>query len=129
MSMHRYDPTRTGEPADWQDLRLIASRQKGVLYCILFYILGSLALFMLPPDMAILTGLLLGIVFVAAFVYVFLLASKLYGAGVGVVLALLTLVPLVGLIVLLVVNQKATKILTENGVKVGFMGAHVPRDA
>jgi len=69
---------------------------------------------------------------VAAAVFVFLLAVKLY-EGLGVALGVLTLIPLVGLIVLLVVNQKATGTLQANGYKVGFLGAPVsqfdrPRD-
>jgi hypothetical protein len=39
------------------------------------------------------------------------------------VLGVLALIPLVGLIVLLIVNGKATKILREHGVRVGLMGA------
>jgi hypothetical protein len=41
----------------------------------------------------------------------------------GVVLGILTLIPCVGLIVLLIINSKATGILKKNGVRVGLLGA------
>jgi hypothetical protein len=42
------------------------------------------------------------------------------------VLAMLSmLVPYIGLIVLLVVNQRATKLLTKSGLKVGLMGVRL----
>ena len=58
-----------------------------------------------------------------ATVFVFLLAIKVYSTGVGILLRVLTLIPVVGLIVLLIVNGKATAILKQNGIKVGLMGA------
>ena len=63
------------------------------------------------------------IVGVVGAVFIFQLAMRVYSSTVGVVLGILTLVPLVGLIVLLIVNQKATAILTSNGIKVGLLGA------
>jgi hypothetical protein len=42
---------------------------------------------------------------------------------VGVLLGILTLIPLIGLIVLLVINGKATKVLRANGHRVGLLGA------
>jgi hypothetical protein len=56
---------------------------------------------------------------------VFLLAIKVYSTGVGVLLGILTLVPCIGLIVLLIVNGKATGILKQNGIKVGLLGANL----
>jgi len=40
-----------------------------------------------------------------------------------IVLGVLSLVPLIGLLVLLVVNGKATNILRQNDIKVGLLGA------
>jgi len=42
-----------------------------------------------------------------------------------VLLGILTLIPCIGLIVLLVVNGKATGILKQNGIKVGLLGANL----
>jgi hypothetical protein len=60
---------------------------------------------------------------VAGTTLVFLLAIKVYGTRVGILLGILTLIPLVSLIVLLRVNAKATSVLRQNGIKVGLLGA------
>lgn len=65
------------------------------------------------------------VVGLAGTVFVFLLAIKVYSTGVGVLLGILTLVPCIGLIVLLIVNGKATGILKQNGIKVGLLGANL----
>jgi hypothetical protein len=61
---------------------------------------------------------------VAGLIFAIMLASKVYDSVVTVVLlALLMLVPCLGLIGLLVVNQKATNVLKKNGITVGLFGA------
>jgi hypothetical protein len=65
-------------------------------------------------------GVVLGI---AALVLVYLLASKLYGPEVAVLVGLSQLIPCVGLVVLLVVNARATAELRRNGLRVGLLGA------
>ena len=57
--------------------------------------------------------------------FVFLLATKVYGTGLGILLGLLTFIPCIGLLVLLIVNGKATRVLKENGFKVGLLGANL----
>jgi hypothetical protein len=42
---------------------------------------------------------------------------------VGVLLALLTIIPYVGLIVLLIINSRATGVLNKHGYRVGLFGA------
>ena len=59
---------------------------------------------------------------------VFMLATKLYGTAVGIVLGLLMLLPCIGLITLLIVNQKATSILKSHGIHVGLFGANTSPD-
>jgi DNA-directed RNA polymerase subunit RPC12/RpoP len=114
------------------DLREVALYQRVVLFLILAYIGVVASQFALEPDDRWMLLFVAVPVVVAAAVFVFLLAVKLY-EGLGVALGVLTLIPLVGLIVLLVVNQKATGTLQANGYKVGFLGAPVsqfdrPRD-
>ena len=115
------------------DLRNVAKFQKGILVCILIYlvavIVAVIGQFALPPELrplvaigVFLVALLQGLV---GAVFVFLLAMKTYGTGLGIVLGILSLVPLIGLIILLVVNGKATNILKQNGIKVGLLGANV----
>lgn len=55
--------------------------------------------------------------------FVFLLALSLYSTGAAVVLGICMFIPLVGLIILLVVNGKATSVLREHGVHVGLLEA------
>lgn len=104
------------------DLRQVAVYQRGILFCIVAYFGLVVGQFGLPPDSRML--LLIGAVPVAisAVVFVFLLASKVYG-GAGIALAILTLVPLLGQLILLVVNQKATGLLQARGYSVGLLGA------
>jgi putative effector of murein hydrolase LrgA (UPF0299 family) len=55
---------------------------------------------------------------------VFLLAKQLLHVVIAVICTLLMVVPCISLLVLLVVNGRATKFLQQHGVKVGFMGAN-----
>lgn len=112
------------------DLRLIASRQKGLIYCILGYIVGIMLLMMPAADsMAALLKVMAGFTILAAVitaaVFAFMLAIALYGTGPGVAMGIFTLIPYIGIIFLLRVNAKATKVLRQHGVRVGFMGARL----
>ena len=111
-------------------IREIASRQRVIILCILGGIL--LYLGMLAGQRALPPGVILGMAFlifcanITGTVFVFLLATKLYGTGVGILMGILTLIPCLGLIMLLIVNAKATAILKQNGIKVGLLGATLP---
>ncbi len=105
-----------------KDLRDVAVSQKGILICILlqFVLLGSR--FLAPPGMQTAATVAILLANLVATVFVFMLAMKVYNVALGVVFGLLALFPCVGLIVLLVVNSKATNILQQNGYKVGLLG-------
>jgi hypothetical protein len=107
------------------DVRSVAVYQKGILYCILLHIAALVGQFVVPPQFRL--AIILGdvVVAIAGFVFVLLLAIKVYNVAVGIILGILTLVPCVNLIVLLVVNGKATGILQANGHKVGLLGANL----
>jgi predicted Zn finger-like uncharacterized protein len=105
------------------DLQAIATYQKAVLVCILVYIIAVVAQFALPANLRLFLGIAALGVSLAAAVFVFLLATKVYSTGLGIVLAILTLLPCIGLITLLIINSKATSTLNRNGVHVGFLGA------
>src|SRR5262249_11395353 len=98
--------SRTPKPEELsrQDLYTVAVYQKVILLCILCYLGAGVANLAVPEGLRLFP--LLGVigVGVAAAVFIFMLAIKLYETGIGVVLGILTLVPLVGLIILLVVN-------------------------
>lgn len=104
-------------------LRNIAKYQKGILTCILIYLISVIANFAVPAELRIFMILGGAAVSIASAVFVFLLAVALYGTALGIVLGILTLIPCIGLIVLLIVNGKATAQLKENGYRVGLMGA------
>lgn len=108
------------------DLQTIAGRQKGIIVCILIYLLALPTQFLLPEELRALLGLGVGVVMIVGAVFVFLLATKLYGTGLGVLLGILALIPLLGLIVLLIVNGKATNTLKSHGIAVGLLGAKPP---
>lgn len=107
------------------DVRSVARYQKGIIVCILIYLIGAVVQFALPPEVRIILGLGIGVVGIVGMVYVVLLAIKVYNTALGILLGLLTLIPCVGLIVLLLVNGTATAILRQNGIRVGLMGANL----
>jgi hypothetical protein len=106
-----------------EDLRSVAKCQKGILVCILIYIIAVIFQFALPEELRLILVLGVAVVGITATVFVFMLAIRVYGTGAGVLLGILTLIPIVGLIVLLIINGKATAILKANGIKVGLLGA------
>jgi len=108
-----------------EDLKSVAKYQKGILVCILIYLIAVFCQMLIPPEVRLFVALGGIVVSLVGTVFVFLLAIKVYGAPLGVLLGILTLIPCVGLIVLLIVNGKATSVLRQNGIKVGLMGANL----
>jgi hypothetical protein len=101
----------------------VATYQKVILICILAYLAAVVARLALPEGLQLLTGLGVIAVGIVATVFVFMLAIKIYNVGLGVAFGILTLIPCIGLIVLLVINQKATSVLKAHGYRVGLLGA------
>lgn len=112
--------TTVGDPAYIRD---VATYQKAIMYCILAIFTSYVMIFALPQPINAFGGLLYLLAGITALVFVFILSIKLYNVGLGILLGFLTILPLVGLIVLLIVNQKATNLLKSFGVDVGLMGA------
>jgi hypothetical protein len=124
----------------YEHLRRVAIYQKGVLIAIAVYLsrfvvnIAGIFIDWQPP---IWIGPALGVVTLVAvvggIVAVGLLAARLHGIVTGIALAFCMFIPCVSLIVLLVVNQQATKLLTDAGVHVGLLGARLsdlkPMDA
>lgn len=111
------------EIADREWLRKVATYQKGVLYCILLQLLSIVPRMVAPPEIVLIAGLASLAIILAGVVFVFLLATTVYSTLVGVLLAIVALVPCLGLVALLIVNSKATTVLRRHGIKVGLMGA------
>jgi hypothetical protein len=109
------------------DLRNVAKYQKVILICILIYLLSVAAQFILPNQLRFLPLLAVVGAGLTGTVFVFLLAMKVYHPVQGILYGILTLVPCIGLLMLFVVNDKATKILKQNGIHVGLLGADLSR--
>lgn len=116
-------PLNYAAPPSGLDLRTIALRQKGIIYCILGYLLCVVLQFVVPMPVTLLLGLACLGAAVTGAVFVFMLSLSIYSTGVGILLGILTLIPLLGLIVLLVINAKATSILRAHRIHVGLLGA------
>jgi hypothetical protein len=132
-------PTKVGgrKRGKRAELKNIAIFQKSLLLCILAQIILWLALVATvvasvrsrqPPasGVLVLVGLLylgLFVAGIAATVFAFLLALKVYSTGVGILMGILTLAPCLGLVVLLIINGSATSTLRNKGISVGLLGA------
>lgn len=112
-----------------EDVRSVAVYQKGILVCILIQIVTFAAQFVLPEDLAI--AIAWAVIFVGvsltSTVLVFLLAMKVYNVAMGIILGIGALLPVIGLVVLLMVNGRASRILQENGHRVGLLGADLSK--
>ena len=104
------------------DPRFIASRQRAINVCILAYFLCLIAAHGAPKEirpLVTLAGLGIGVIGV---VCTFSLAARLYNSAMGVVMGLLAFVPLINLVVLLKVTNKANALFRARGVEVGLFG-------
>jgi hypothetical protein len=107
-------------------IRDIAKYQRGLIMCILAYIVFAVAAMALKGSPLALLCAFMGFASsITGAVFVFILAIKLYGVALGIIMGILTLIPLIGLITLLIVNGKATGILKKHNVPVGFLGANM----
>ncbi len=116
-----YEPRRERLPRE--TLRGIAGNQKAIIACIAIYLGLVVVQFTIPPETRIFLAIVAVPVLLIDAVFVFLLATKVYTTATGIILGILTLIPCVGLIVLLIINGKATSILKANGIHVGLFGA------
>jgi hypothetical protein len=130
MSDNPYQAPQADEPAAVgvrsgrrEDLRSVAVYQKGILVCILINLCIIVGRVFVPEGVQLLLLAVYVPVGLAGVVFIFLLAMKVYNTALGVLLGLLTFVPCINLIVLLIVNSKATSVLQLNGYKVGLLGA------
>jgi len=110
-----------------EDLKAVAVAQKSILVCILLYFVAIISQFLVPVEyrLYILIGVL--VIGLAATVSVLLLAIRAYSIGMGIALGIGTFIPCLGLLILLMINGKATKILAENGHHVGLLGADLSK--
>ncbi|MBN1910196.1 MAG: hypothetical protein JW818_10685 [Pirellulales bacterium] len=117
-----------------EDVRSVAIYQKGILVCLLVNVvlivtmlLGIHGILPAAPFLVVLIrgGFLLTLF--AGLAFVFFLSTKVYNSGVGIVLGILAMVPVLNLLVLLVVNGQASTILRANGHRVGLLGVRLSK--
>src|SRR5947208_250787 len=104
-----------------EDVKAIATYQKGIILCILAQFASGITFAGLRearvvPDEVLVIGVLAVYVVVAvtALVCIFQLASRTYGSVAAGLLGLVVLVPCLGLLALLIINGQATSILQAN---------------
>ena len=118
----------TAEPASKfsrGDLKWIATCQRGMIFLILCYFCTLLASAFLPRELGIIPVLMILMMGVVGLGLVVAQSLKVYNIVSAVIFGLLVLIPCLGLLILLMVNVRATTILKSHGIKVGFFGAKV----
>jgi hypothetical protein len=115
-----------------EDLRAVAVSQKAILGCILVYFLCIAVQIVLSQyregaQYSFYIAIIALVVVLVGMVSVVRLAIRVYSVTSGIILGIGTLIPCIGLLILLMINGKATKILKENGHRVGFLGADLSK--
>jgi hypothetical protein len=117
----------SSEDVRYDPMRRVAKYQRWVLFALLANIIVSVLFLtgVIGEDHPLELPVSIFSYLVALFSLsaIFMLARELLSTGLAVACAVLYIIPFVGLIVLLVINQKATKYLQRRGVRVGLMGA------
>jgi hypothetical protein len=108
-------------------VRKVANYQRAIIFCLLanigFWITSISLQGQANPALTTILMIVFFAVGLAQLVFIVLLATEVYNVAIGVVLGLFSFFPCLGLLILLMVNQKSTKTLQANGVRVGFLGA------
>ena len=129
MSENPYQPTNDSTAATNSggnaNLVTIARYQKGIIWCIFVQLLCYILPVFLLPTLTIIVYLLVVGTAIGSLVYTVLLATQIYSTAVAILMGILALVPCCGLIILLLINGKATSILRANSIKVGLFGANM----
>jgi hypothetical protein len=110
-------------PEPVPNLRQVATYQRWLCICILVYIAALIGQFAAPGEFRLIFAVGTLVASITAAVFVFMLSLAFYSVAKGVLLGIGVLIPIIGLIVLLVINNEATKRLKAHGVKVGLLGA------
>ena len=112
-------PSRVADVVDG-NIEASAGGQKLVIYAILIYFLAAASRLVIGPLALLIALLALGLAIAGILK---LSAGMGFSTLTKIVCVVLMFVPLVGLIMLLVLNSKATKRLQAAGYRVGLLGA------
>ncbi len=119
-----------------EDLKAVAVAQKALHGCIVLlfsYVCATLLLSHYPEaanhSLALVITEVAVVVYLVAMVSVFFIAVRAYTIGCAgyLLLGIATIVPVLGIMLMLMVWRKATRTLKENGHHVGLLGADLSR--
>lgn len=124
---HEESVTAEGNVTLWE----VARRQKWMVVSFIFSALFAVASIAWLASDAAAEGLVAWLLYLVSFVFALffyvamgLLAQRLHGAGMAVVTVVASLlVPLVAVIAVVVLSVQATRMLRENDVRTGLLGA------
>ena len=109
-------------------LTRIADRQRDLIWLVLVNILIQIGVWVLPiPSVPFVGWIIFGVMVLLFLGNVVFILRLVHAQGthivVQILLAILTLLPLVNLLVMLMANSQATATLRTAGIRVGFLGA------
>jgi len=122
----RPSPSKLQPAADWGDLRRLAEAQRALIGALFLQLVACpfLVLDLNGGKFLFIVGIgLFVLAIVVQLIFVFNLAINVFGIGGGIAIGIMTLIPCIGFVFLLIINGKATSVLTANGIKVGLLGA------
>ncbi len=103
----------------------VAKRQKHLLYVFLVYLIYSFNLGRADEDMQQIVQLFALPMLLAVIIFNIRLSWVLYGTAGRVIMIILGAIPIINFLVILIANSRANRLLSKNGIKVGFMGASI----
>jgi len=133
-------PLNYASPGASFDLRRVALAQRQMMWVILISIFFTVAVLaqtmMMPPPPPSGSGMLIALLIIVVVIrlgVIALMMVSVYKLGTALGMAtsskvlymLGMLIPYLGIILLLIINQRATKLLTSNNIRVGLMGARL----
>lgn len=122
------DPNQIMLPDEAVRLLGIAKAQRGLMLCILGYLVSLLLLFavgQMESELIFLPGVLLLASSLGGLVFLIMLAYRLWGVVLAIVVGLCFLIPLVGLLLMFLVSGQASRLLKKAGFKIGLLGADI----
>jgi predicted RNA-binding Zn-ribbon protein involved in translation (DUF1610 family) len=114
---------KSGKKGKKQELRFIAVTQRYMIIFMLIYLVGILGYVFAPAGVKPFFQFGGGLALLVAVVFAFIVGIKVYGYVGGILLAIPTIIPCLGLLFFGLINSRATGRLRENGFTVGFLGA------
>lgn len=114
--------------ADLNHLLGIAKAQRGLMLGILGYLASIVLVFVLGMNSegsAAIPGLLMLISGLFALVFLIVLTYRMSGVIFAIIIGICSLIPFVGILVMLVISGRASKKLKQAGFKIGLLGADI----